>query len=320
MEDSVGVIVGRFQVPELHDGHRFLIQFVQERHRWMLIILGSPTTLPTANNPLSYQTRRDMILEEYPQAHVLEIKDSKSDAYWDNKLDYLIRNYIPAAVPDECVTLYGSRDSFLKTYNGKYKTHEVPSYTDYHGKSVREALKTPIKNIGFRQGVIHSIVTRPQIVYPTVDITVWKKTANNNVEVLLGQKKSEDMYRFIGGFVDPTDESLEAAALRELGEEAKGIEVHSDEMEYIGSYKIKDWRYSGTPDGIMSTFFAAPYFFGTPIAGDDLAGLTWINVSEYMSITTDKFVDFLDMLVLEHRDMGTALLKKLSKKIKMLEN
>ena len=41
-EFNVGVIVGRFQVPELHRMHHDLIQSVIDRHEKVYIFLGIP--------------------------------------------------------------------------------------------------------------------------------------------------------------------------------------------------------------------------------------------------------------------------------------
>jgi len=62
---DVGVIIGRFQVAELHDGHHMIISSVLERHKKVLIFLGStPDVLVTKQNPLDFLTRQQMIQEK----------------------------------------------------------------------------------------------------------------------------------------------------------------------------------------------------------------------------------------------------------------
>ncbi len=40
---TVGVIVGRFQVPNLHTSHMQLIEYVESRHMKMIVLLGIPS-------------------------------------------------------------------------------------------------------------------------------------------------------------------------------------------------------------------------------------------------------------------------------------
>ena len=120
-------------------------------------------------------------------------------------------------------------------------------------------------------------------------------------EVLLGGKKTDDanLWRFIGGLVDPDDATLEYAALREFGEEAQGIEVA--EPRYIGSTMIEDWRYKDSGESGMTTFFRSDYISGTALPGDDLNRITWKHVSELP-----------ECLVPEHIALGQMFLQSLS--------
>lgn len=65
MSDSkdIGVIVGRFQVNELHPGHLELINDVTARHKRMIVFLGVAPVLVTRNNPLDFITRKEMLLQ-----------------------------------------------------------------------------------------------------------------------------------------------------------------------------------------------------------------------------------------------------------------
>ena len=49
---DVGVVIGRFQVDELHAGHVELLNTVQAKHPNMLVLLGSKPSPPDADYPL----------------------------------------------------------------------------------------------------------------------------------------------------------------------------------------------------------------------------------------------------------------------------
>ena len=100
------------------------------------------------------------------------------------------------------------------------------------------------------------------IVYPTVDIAVIDR---NNKDVLMGRKKGRDTFCFIGGFVDPKDETLEAAAIRELNEEIEGLKLISNAVFYVCSSKINDSRYPLKDETIHTVLFAVHYKSGIPI-------------------------------------------------------
>jgi len=64
---DVGIIIGRFQVHQLTQAHKELIQFVIDRHTKVVIFLGLSPLLVTRNNPLDFESRKQMILKEFPK-------------------------------------------------------------------------------------------------------------------------------------------------------------------------------------------------------------------------------------------------------------
>ncbi len=291
---SVGVIVARFQVAELHAGHRHLIDYVRERHALTLAILGKPD-FPTPRNPLSFEMRNCMLKRSYPDVEVEAIADHPSDQAWSEALDRLIGQ----KYGDRPAVLYASRDSFLSAYSGRYETHLVPELVHVSGTECRKRIGSEGgESLDFRRGVIYAWQTRLAVTRPMVDIAVLKPEVR---QVLLAGKSTDpdDKWRFIGGLVDPTDPSLEFAAKRETLEEAGDIEV--DDFRYIGSRAVSDWRYKGTGEGGITTFFRAQFIFGGPRAADDIARLKWV-----------PYADVMEHLIEDHAPLGEMLMKHLA--------
>ncbi|MFA6082204.1 MAG: NUDIX domain-containing protein [Patescibacteria group bacterium] len=289
---AVGVVVARFQVPELTLGHQALIEFVESQVKQVLLVLGTSEAFATSRNPLSFAARREMVLASYPNVKVVSLADHPSDSVWSTNLDQLIKKMFP----DQSVSLYGSRDSFLTTYSGTLPVVDFPALPCLSGTENRVALlDNPPTSPDFRKGIVYSQVARAGIPYATVDIAIVDE---NKGLVLLGGKPTDgDRYRFIGGFVDVNDESLERAAKREAYEETGGLEI--DDLRYFGSAKVVDWRYQGTGDGILTSFFAATYIFGCAKAQDDIARVKWVPIKEVKQY-----------LVPEHQILGSMLLKQ----------
>jgi bifunctional NMN adenylyltransferase/nudix hydrolase len=288
---DVGVIVGRFQVPYLHEAHKDLIDTVMKEHKKVIIFLGLSPVRTTSRNPLDFEARKKMILESYPDVIVLYIKDTPNDKVWSDNLDTCIEDILS---PTQTPILYGSRDSFINHYRGKHQTQELIPKSIISGSELRKLTSKVVKCAPeFREGVIWATSNQYPKVWPTVDIAILSE---DNQNVLLARKPSEQLYRFIGGFVDPSDKSFEMAAMRELREEAGSIEVTP--LTYISSHLVDDWRYANEKDRIMTSLFFANLVFGRPEPGDDICELRWFNLSKF---------DMYDKLVPTHYTLMTDL-------------
>ena len=272
IDAAVGVIVGRFQVNELHDAHRELINHVRRNHPKVIIALGVTSKLGSRNNPLDFISRRQMIQESYMDVDIVAIHDNRSDHNWSRELDRRIREVSPTGG----VIIYGGRDSFISHYDGAFRTQELESdaYYNFSGTEIRNQLaKKSTSSADFRAGVIYACSNRYPTGYPTVDVAIVHEG-----RLLLGRKLNEDKYRFIGGFFDPkSDTSLEMAARREASEETGGMSVEID--KYIGSFVVDDWRYRGERDKIITTFYQAKKLYGPSIPSDDIAELKWFDLT-----------------------------------------
>lgn len=299
MPTDVGVIVGRFQVHELHEAHVDLINTVTTKHARVLIFLGLSEARCTKNNPLDYRSREVMLQEKFPDVEIHYIQDVPSDELWSKNLDGQIVKWLQ---PGQKATLYGSRDSFIKHYTGKLKTCELESEVFISGTQIRQEIINRVrKTADFRAGVIYATGSRYPISYQTVDVAIY----DEKNRILLGRKPNEDKLRFIGGFVDPRDESLEAAAHREATEEAGMLELGP--MEYVLSHRVDDWRYRSEQDKILTTLFMTKKIFGAPRPNDDICELKWVDIK-------DLHVNHEKIMVDTHQPMVNKLVEKLLNK------
>lgn len=288
LQTDIGVVIGRFQLHELHQAHRDLINHVLELHDKVILFLGTSPAISTQKNPLDFITRKYMIEEDFKNLVVLPLPDNKSNDVWSNQIHIKVREIFPSGN----VTLYGSKDSFIPYYKGSWKCVELEPTIYVNATDIRKKLgKKCLSSSDFRAGIIYSVYNQYPIVYSTVDIAIF----NDNNEILLGQKPNETEWRFIGGFVDITDESNEDAAKRE-GREETGLELSN--FEYVCSAKVEDWRYKGLQDkSIMTHFFKCKYTFGCPTPNDDIEKLKWFSFSNELE----------EILVTEHKKLFKKL-------------
>ncbi len=294
---SVGIIVGRFQVPSLHEGHRGIIEEVLEKHEKVVIILGVAPIKATKNNPLDFKARQKMIETAFPDVDVVYVKDNPDDHAWAKDLDTIIEQACPPMKP---ITLYGSRDSFIDSYKkagGRFNTKELIPKFIVSGSQERDLASLKVKETeDFRRGVAWACGNQYPTAYPTVDVAIVRKEDGVITHLLMGNKKIDgDKIRFIGGFVDPrpvpkeyaNGRVLEYNARREALEET-GCEV--DNFKYLGTFLINDWRYRNEEDKIVTTLFLGELMFGAVKASDDIDSLEWIEYKN-LSNTLDRVVD-----------------------------
>lgn len=269
---DVGIIVGRFQVHELHEAHRDLIESVAKCHDRVIVFLGLSELRNTKRNPLDFSARKQLLEKEYPRIEVHYINDQPSNEVWSRNLDAQIKKWL---TPGQTALLYGSRDSFIKCYHGKHETCELEPDVYISGTQLRKMISAKtMASKEFRAGVIWASNNRYDISYTTVDVAVLDE---GEKRLLLGKKFQDGgLYRFIGGFSDVNSPNLESDARREVAEEA-GIEI--TDPKYVCSLQPGDWRYRSETDKIKTTLWVAKHMYGSPQAADDLDGLKWFDLS-----------------------------------------
>lgn len=221
---------------------------------------------------MDFWARYEMIKASYPTISVLSIEDCESDAKWSERLDKSIDTFSGK----KRVDLLAGRDNFFSHYSGRHRKVQIAIRTSDSSTEIRRSIfqAGALPSQDFRSGVIYSSLSGYPRVFPTVDIAV----TDDDGRVLLGQRHAKDKLRFPGGFVDPTDFNLEVAAKRELMEECDlGVE---GDLTYLGSFRVEDWRYKGTPDAIVTTLFHAKRTFGCHKAKDDMASIGWYDPLE----------------------------------------
>lgn len=302
-KQGLGVVVGRFQVPKLHAGHKALIEAAIAECAKVLIVVGSPGhggPALTIRNPLDYETREAMIKKAYPKVLVAELRDERRDEDWSTTLDMTIQKHANGAP----ATLYVSRDSFRPYYHGEHTNfREVPAVPKTNGTALRKG--TCIRDTeDFRRGVIYAakqLSARRPRTFHTVDVAVvdlaWSPgRGESKGRVLVGYKPNQKgVYRFPGGFVSPEDDNTQKAALRELREETG---MKASEATYVGNYKIPDWRYANA--ALFTDFFMVKWRGEEVKAADDLGALEWVTLEELANLNMTEGHEALAKALLAH--------------------
>lgn len=299
---DVAVIVGRYQTYVLHPEQIRMIDEVVKRHPYTILVIGNSLMRGTIANPLDFRARKTMIQEKFPKLTILYINDiPKDNLMWSTNLDNLIKDNTKMK---ETVAIYGSKETFIKMYVGKYQTFEFEA-SSYIGVDElrRQASTNYSPNENYRAGVVAAQANRFPTSYQTVDVAI----VDDKGRLLMGRKPNEIKWRFIGGFSDPNSPSLEADARREAQEET-GVAV--DGLTYLGSLKINDSRYMFEVDCIKTAFFVAKYIYGRPQGNDDIAEVRWLDLKTLNKADIGEFHHVLVDMLTEKFINNEALYKQ----------
>lgn len=266
MAKRIGVMVARMQAPAPTKAHHHLIQEVQLLSDVAVLVLGQAPVRLVPRDPMPASLRKRMVQEHYgSNIEYLILNDfPESDAVWSQNLDELLERYYP----EDEVTLYGARDSFLPYYTGKYPTMTlwIDNCEGVSASDVRESIyegRYRIKdNESYNAGFIAASVNPYPTSYQAVDAAtlVLRHGIVSDYYILLGLKPGRTKWCLPGGFVDPdkdlddTGLMLEGAAARELEEET-GIKVPVASFKYCGSFRMDNPRYRRTPHKIGTAIF-----------------------------------------------------------------
>lgn len=274
MKPSYGIVVGRFQVNDLHDGHTELFRQVRARHSGVIVFVGVHPAGLTKDNPLDFETRRRMIQAKFPEFTVLPLPDTRNDEMWSGQLDKAIASAVSGPAD---ITLYGGRNSFVPHYKGSFTPVELTlpievqkvKGTDIRNEFANKVIESP----EFRAGMIYASAHLWPVLLATVDIAIFTTDYAN---ICLGRKDSDPVgkYRFIGGHAEGKRFSYEADAHSEVFEETS-LDAHR--MQYIGSALIPDWRYTTSDRAVKTSFFATTVMSQGATAGDDIVEVRWFK-------------------------------------------
>lgn len=275
----IGVIIGRFQVPELHAGHLALFEQVARENDRVVVLVGvSPVDGYTRENPLTFGQRNAILQAQFKtgrvhtptngssndgppviELSVFPLFDQRTNEAWSDQMDALLKQTYPL----DTITLYGGRNSFAESYKGKYPVTKTTFCPPQPATGTQARADIKERNTGdFYAGQIYALQRQFPRCFPTVDIAMYRlpDTVPENVEVLLIQRADSGAWCFPGGFVDP-GETFKRAAQRELSEEL-GLIQDIGTFVHIDSFPINDFRYRSSRDKITTTFFAVPFTWG----------------------------------------------------------
>lgn len=289
MKRKVGVIVGRFQINKLTEGHKDLIKAVRDEVDLIAFAIGVAAFKYTKENPLSYSARSMMVASYMCRAFdgnanftLFPQSDYESDHIWSSKLDEQLGVLFSGA--DE-ITLYCSRDGFKSHYHGKHPVVVIEAANpSISSTQLREEIRNfEHYNDEYNAGVIHGILNQWEYAIPCVDIAMiefkqqkGRDGATHTPYIVLGRKPNHEHWQLPGGVVEPMDTSLELRAITELREET-GLGSESKPV-FIGSFNVKDWRVRGTSRGIITSLFVVEYTFGALVKNEEFPEVEWFRL------------------------------------------
>lgn len=141
---KIGVLIGRFQVPEPHEGHMFLMKRILEVSDELIVLVGSANKARSIKNPFTFDERRGAIYKalgaEYAdRVNVVPLNDYLySDDQWMADVAATIKQVITVEAD---VTLYGhfkEGNDYLRWFP-QFKYQNIDSTIETSGTELRNA-------------------------------------------------------------------------------------------------------------------------------------------------------------------------------------
>jgi len=148
-----------------------------------------------------------------------------------------------------------------------------------------------------KKRILEQLKKVPYVPFPTafhtVDIIpiVYK---DFGMKILLGRKHNSNEWRFIGGFVEPTNSTEEAAA-RELHEETNIYIDDLNRFQYISSQFVDDRRYKQSCHKVTTSIFTITLTEEEAmqaLGGDDIEEVKWVDYIEIYSNPNENIISF----------------------------
>lgn len=263
--ESVAVIVGRFQVPRPTPAHIGLLEYAINNYGSVIVFIGySP--IRNRLNIIPKEIVKEIIENICEQIKiktgkyhakiiVSTIVDVFNPPLWSNILDQQIISICRTNnLNTGSIYGVGGRDCYMFKYSGSLLKPDIYrsdlgdeiSATEIRNRIVKDGCNS---NEDFLKGMIFQRLSQYETSYQTVDVAI-----RFNGAFLMGHRRGNSLYRFIGGFSDPNSNSLEEDAIRETFEETN---LKVSNPKYLTSIKVDDARYKNSGDCIKTAFFIA---------------------------------------------------------------
>lgn len=143
---KLGVLIGRFQVPQMHEGHRFIIHRMLEQCDEVLILFGSANRTRSVKNPFTYRERQQATLQLFPTVLTAPLNDYMyNDSQWMADVAATINQVVENVCVDHQenfeVLLYGHHkdgNDYLNWFP-QYEYVNINSDIDISGTEVRNS-------------------------------------------------------------------------------------------------------------------------------------------------------------------------------------
>lgn len=307
---KVGVLVGRFQVPSPHEGHRFLLKRLQEEFDKLIVLIGSVNRARSVKNPYNFQYRRDRVLEVVPNATVLPLNDyAYSDSQWQTDVINTVNGKLAAWYQSDADIYFCGHwkegNDYLNWFP-QWKFHNVDSNIDISGTEVRNIhrnlLPTTVQNdLAYyeKEAKLFSNYPFPE----TLNFNCGDAILECNGHILLIERKfapGAGTLALPGGFKNRNETFLDCA-IRELLEETN-IRVPEKVLRgSVVSTRLFDSpsRSNGIPRNTLAVHIRIKPDNGNSLpranGGDDAQSTSWVSLHDVLN-NCHLYDDHLDII------------------------